>query len=111
MPRAPADARVKARPVVLVARMGRSTGCVAGSVVFVEDTDVATVARDDGVVDVVRTGSVSGDDDAIIVAVNHSEYANKDEAWFKSMLTPKGILVDLKGVFRKKVKDITYWSL
>jgi hypothetical protein len=59
---------VKARPVVLVARIGRSTGCVAGSVVFVEDTDVATVARDDGVVDVVRTGSVSGDDDAIIVA-------------------------------------------
>jgi hypothetical protein len=48
--------------------MGRSTGCVAGSVVFFEDTDVATVTRDDGVVDVVRTGSVSGGDDAIIVA-------------------------------------------
>jgi UDP-N-acetyl-D-galactosamine dehydrogenase len=54
---------------------------------------------------------MKGPYDAIIVAVNHSEYANKDEAWFKSMLTPKGILVDLKGVFRKKVKDITYWSL
>ena len=49
--------------------------------------------------------------DAIIVAVNHAEYANKDEAWFKSMLTPNGVLVDLKGIYRKKVKSIAYWSL
>lgn len=54
---------------------------------------------------------MKGPYDAIIVAVNHSEYLLKDEAWFKSMLTPKGILVDLKGVFRKKVKNIAYWSL
>lgn len=49
--------------------------------------------------------------DAIIVAVNHTDYANKDEAWFKKMLTDKGVLVDLKGIYRKKVKDLTYWSL
>jgi len=54
---------------------------------------------------------MKGPYDAIIVAVNHTEYANKDEAWFKSMLKPKGVLVDLKGVFRKKIKNITYWSL
>jgi len=54
---------------------------------------------------------MKGPYDAIIVAVNHSEYANKDEAWFKSMLTDKGILVDLKGIYRKKVKNLTYWSL
>ena len=54
---------------------------------------------------------MKGPYDAIIVAVNHTEYANKDEAWFKSMMTPKGVLVDLKGIYRKKVKDITYWSL
>ncbi len=54
---------------------------------------------------------MKGPYDAIIVAVNHTEYANKDEAWFKKMLTPKGVLVDLKGIYRKKVKDITYWSL
>jgi UDP-N-acetyl-D-galactosamine dehydrogenase len=54
---------------------------------------------------------MKGPYDAIIVAVNHTEYAGKDEAWFKSMMTPKGILVDLKGIFRKKVKDLTYWSL
>lgn len=54
---------------------------------------------------------MKGPYDAVIVAVNHKEYANKDEAWFKAMLKPKGVLVDLKGVFRKKIKNITYWSL
>ncbi|MBK9286914.1 MAG: nucleotide sugar dehydrogenase [Flavobacteriales bacterium] len=54
---------------------------------------------------------MKGPYDAIIVAVNHTEYANKDEAWFKSMLTDKGILVDLKGIYRKKVKGLNYWSL
>ncbi|HQV74242.1 MAG: nucleotide sugar dehydrogenase [Flavobacteriales bacterium] len=54
---------------------------------------------------------MKGPYDAIIVAVNHSEYASKDEKWFKSMMNPKGVLVDLKGVFRTKIKDLTYWSL
>jgi UDP-N-acetyl-D-galactosamine dehydrogenase len=54
---------------------------------------------------------MKGPYDAIIVAVNHSEYTSKDEAWFKGMLKPKGVLVDLKGVFRKKIKDLNYWSL
>lgn len=54
---------------------------------------------------------MKGPYDAIIVAVNHSEYASKDEEWFKSMMNPKGVLVDLKGVFRTKIKDLTYWSL
>ncbi|MEO8734548.1 MAG: nucleotide sugar dehydrogenase, partial [Flavobacteriales bacterium] len=31
---------------------------------------------------------MKGPYDAIIVAVNHSEYADKDEAWFKKMLKP-----------------------
>ncbi|MBK8499770.1 MAG: nucleotide sugar dehydrogenase [Flavobacteriales bacterium] len=54
---------------------------------------------------------MKGPYDAIIVAVNHTEYASKDESWFKGMLKPKGVLVDLKGVFRKKIKDLNYWSL
>lgn len=57
------------------------------------------------------TTELKGPYDAIIVAVNHSEYSSKDEAWFKGMLKPKGVLVDLKGGFRKKVKGLTYWSL
>ncbi len=54
---------------------------------------------------------MKGPYDAIVVAVNHSDYANKDEAWFKKMLSPNGVLVDLKGIYRKKVKEVTYWSL
>ena len=54
---------------------------------------------------------MKGPYDAVIVAVNHKEYANNDEAWFKAHLKPKGILVDLKGTYRHKIKELTYWSL
>lgn len=54
---------------------------------------------------------IKGPYDAVIVAVNHSEYADKDEKWFAGLLKPKGVLVDLKGVFRKKIKGLNYWSL
>lgn len=55
--------------------------------------------------------SVNGPYDAIIVAVNHAEYADYDEQWFRGHLKPNGILVDLKGTYRKSVKDLNYWSL
>lgn len=54
---------------------------------------------------------MKGPYDAIIVAVNHSEYAKNDEAWFKKHMKPKGVLVDLKGTYRDKIKGLTYWSL
>lgn len=54
---------------------------------------------------------LKGPYDAIIVAVNHAEYAGKGEAFFKGLLKPNGVLVDLKGVFRGKVKGVAYWSL
>lgn len=57
------------------------------------------------------SNGMKGPYDAIIVAVNHKEYANNDEAWFKAHLKPKGILVDLKGTYRDKIKGLTYWSL
>lgn len=49
--------------------------------------------------------------DAVVVAVNHKEYLNLDEAYYKSILTKDGILVDVKGILRNKIKDLTYWSL
>ena len=49
--------------------------------------------------------------DGVIVAVNHKEYTTLTEADFKKMTTEKAILVDLKGIFRKKIKDMQYWSL
>lgn len=55
---------------------------------------------------------VRQDYDAIIVAVNHDEFAAHDEAHFKSLLKDgKGILVDVKGTYRNQIQDLTYWSL
>lgn len=49
--------------------------------------------------------------DAIIVAVAHKEYRNLDEKFFLDLLNEKGILVDLKGMYRNRMKWLTYWSL
>jgi len=49
--------------------------------------------------------------DAIIVAVNHKQYLEYTEDDFTKLLTEKGVLVDLKGVFRGKINKLDYWSL
>ncbi|WP_343748807.1 nucleotide sugar dehydrogenase [Fluviicola sp.] len=50
--------------------------------------------------------------DAIIVAVNHKEYKNLDEAYFKSIMKDgKGVFVDIKGIYKGKINDLEYWSL
>ena len=49
--------------------------------------------------------------DGVIVAVNHKEYKKLDEKYFKSILSPKGIIMDVKGMYRGKIKNLTYWSL
>ncbi len=49
--------------------------------------------------------------DAVIVAVSHNPYLGLDEAYFKSICSYNGILIDVKGIFRHKIKDLIYWSL
>lgn len=49
--------------------------------------------------------------DAVIVAVNHDEYTELTENDFAKLLTDKGILVDIKGIFRNSIQNIQYWSL
>ena len=49
--------------------------------------------------------------DGVIVAVNHQEYKKLDEKYFKSILSNKGVLVDVKGIYRNHIRGITYWSL
>lgn len=49
--------------------------------------------------------------DGVIVAVNHDAYVHLDEAYFKSIMNENGVLVDVKGIYRNKIKDITYWTL
>ena len=48
---------------------------------------------------------------AIVVAVAHRQFIALDEAWFSSRLKPDGLLVDLKGLYRKSIKQLRYWSL
>jgi UDP-N-acetyl-D-galactosamine dehydrogenase len=49
--------------------------------------------------------------DAVIVAVAHIDYLNLNEEDFLMLLNESGILVDIKGLYRKRVKGLTYWSL
>ncbi len=53
----------------------------------------------------------TGKYDAVIVAVNHAEYVDFDEAYFHSLMGVEGIVVDIKGMYRNTVKKLTYWSL
>ncbi|MGQ1889271.1 nucleotide sugar dehydrogenase [Thermophagus sp. OGC60D27] len=48
---------------------------------------------------------------AVILAVNHDEYMKLDESYFKSITVENPLFVDVKGVFRGKIKEMTYWSL
>ena len=48
---------------------------------------------------------------AVIVAVNHYEYAILKEKYFTSILADNGILVDLKGVYRGEIQNLNYWTL
>jgi UDP-N-acetyl-D-galactosamine dehydrogenase len=53
----------------------------------------------------------TGKYDAVILAVAHKEYMKLDESWFKPYLSKDGVVVDVKGIFRGKIKNYTYWSL
>ncbi len=53
----------------------------------------------------------SGKYDAIIVAVSHDKFVELTEDNFKEFSAPNGIFADIKGIYRNKIKDLTYWSL
>jgi len=55
--------------------------------------------------------NIRNDYDAIVVAVNHKEYVELDEAYFKSITSENPVLVDIKGIYRGKINELTYWSL
>jgi len=56
--------------------------------------------------------NLGNDYDAVIVAVNHEEYAKLEEKDFKHYLKDgKGVFVDIKGIFKNKIKELEYWSL
>ncbi len=57
------------------------------------------------------TDNVRKDYDAVIVAVSHQPYMELTEDYFKSITKPNAIIFDIKGIYRKKIKDLVYLSL
>jgi len=55
--------------------------------------------------------SIKGPYHGIIVAVNHKQYVNMDEAYFQSITFEGAIFADLKGIFRDQITKLQYWSL
>jgi UDP-N-acetyl-D-glucosamine/UDP-N-acetyl-D-galactosamine dehydrogenase len=51
------------------------------------------------------------DYDAIIMAVSHKQYSGLDASYFDSISSKNGVFIDVKGLFRNKIKNLTYWSL
>lgn len=49
--------------------------------------------------------------DAVVVAVSHKEYRKLDEKYFKSIMKKNPVLIDIKGLYRGKIRNMTYWSL
>lgn len=55
--------------------------------------------------------NIANDYDAVVVAVNHKEYSNLDETYFESITKENPVIVDLKGIYKGKINNLTYWSL
>ncbi|MEO6831059.1 MAG: nucleotide sugar dehydrogenase [Chitinophagaceae bacterium] len=51
------------------------------------------------------------DYNAIVVAVNHQAYSAFDDTYFREITAPNAILIDVKGTYRNKIKELQYWSL
>jgi len=49
--------------------------------------------------------------DGVVVAVNHKPYFEFDEDYFMSITASDAILVDVKGIYNKEIRKMTYWSL
>jgi len=57
------------------------------------------------------TEKISNNYDAVIIAVSHKDYYSLDENYFKSIVKEKAIIIDIKGIYRGKINNLTYWSL
>jgi UDP-N-acetyl-D-galactosamine dehydrogenase len=57
------------------------------------------------------TTEIGSNYDAIILAVNHDKYLDLNEEYFESLSSENALFVDVKGIFRGKIKHLEYWSL
>lgn len=56
-------------------------------------------------------GQPEGRYDAVVVAVPHTPYLSLTEDYFLSLSAEKPVLGDLKGIYRGKIHQMSYWSL
>jgi len=49
--------------------------------------------------------------DAVVLAVNHSQFQDLDENYFKELMGGSGLVYDVKGVMRNKISELKYLSL
>lgn len=54
---------------------------------------------------------IGNDYDAVIIPVPHQAYRQLDDAYFASISRPDALIVDLKGIYRNRIKTRQYWSL
>jgi len=55
--------------------------------------------------------SIRKDYDAVIVSVPHQSYVDLDENYFSGITKPHALIADLKGIYRNKINNRSYWSL
>jgi UDP-N-acetyl-D-galactosamine dehydrogenase len=55
--------------------------------------------------------NIANDYDAVIIAVPHRDYIQLDEKYFEGITKPHALIADLKGLYRTKINNRTYWSL
>ncbi len=51
------------------------------------------------------------DYDAVIITVPHNEYKELDDDYFSGITKSHGMVADLKGIYRNRITNRTYWSL
>lgn len=51
------------------------------------------------------------DYDAVIVTVPHNDYKELDDDYFAGITREHGMVADLKGIYRNRIINRTYWSL
>jgi UDP-N-acetyl-D-galactosamine dehydrogenase len=54
---------------------------------------------------------ISGDYDAVVIAVPHKDYLVLNDDYFCSITRPTALIADLKGIYRNKILNRKYYSL
>ena len=57
------------------------------------------------------TDTLAGNYDAVVITVPHKDYLDLDDNYFSGITKAHGMIADLKGIYRNKINNRTYWSL